>query len=65
MPDRVATVMIVQSLQEILNEIRAMRAELNQLNQSSRAGPDDRQPRRDSPAPLARFPASRRTTSSS
>ena len=65
MPDRVAAMMIMQSLREIRDEIRAMRVELQQLKAPSRAHPDDRRPRRDLAAPLARFPASRRTTSSS
>jgi len=63
MSDRVAAMMIVRLLQEIRDEIGAMRAELQQLKLPSYADADDRQSRRDPPAPLARFP--RRSTSSS
>jgi hypothetical protein len=64
MPDRIATMMIVQSLQEIREELKAMRLELQQLNQSSRQAATDQQRREPAPA-LARFPAPRRTRSSS
>jgi len=62
MPDRIATMMIVRSLQEIRDEIRAMRAELHELSQSRRAEDDGRAGQALS-APLVRFPAPRRTTS--
>jgi hypothetical protein len=55
MPDRVATMMIVESLREILDEVKGMRAELQQLNQSTRQALEDRQRREPAPA-LARFP---------
>jgi hypothetical protein len=64
MPDRIATMMIVQSLQEIREEIRAIRAELHELSQSRRVEYDGHAGRELS-APLVRFPAPRRTTSSS
>jgi hypothetical protein len=64
MPDRIATMMIVESLREILDEVKGMRAELQQLKQSSRQAAEDRQRREPAPA-LARFPAPRRTRSSS
>jgi hypothetical protein len=55
MPDRVATMMIVESLREILDELKGMRAELRELNQSSRQALEDRQRREPAPT-LARFP---------
>jgi predicted nucleic acid-binding Zn ribbon protein len=63
MPDRIATMMIVQSLQEILGELKTMRQELQQLNQASRQAAEDRQRREPAPA-LTRFPVPRRTKSS-
>jgi hypothetical protein len=64
MPDRIATMMIQQSLREILEELKAMRLELQQLNQSSRQAAEDRQRREPAPT-LARFSTPRRTRSSS
>jgi len=56
--------MIVQSLQEILDQLRAMRAELQQLNQSSRHTTEDRQ-RREPARAVTTFPGAHRTKSSS
>jgi hypothetical protein len=64
MPDRVATMMIVQSLQEILDQLKAMRVELQQLNQSSRHATEDRQ-RREAARAVTPFPRAHRTKSSS
>ena len=64
MEDRIGTMMIVQSLQEILDQLRAMRAELQQLNQSSRHAADDRQ-RREAARAVTPFPGAHRTKSSS
>jgi hypothetical protein len=56
MPDRIATMMIVESLREILDELKGMRLERRQLHQSSsRQAADDRQRREPAPT-LARFP---------
>jgi hypothetical protein len=64
MEDRIGTMMIVQSLQEIRDQLRAMRAELQQLNQSSRQATEDRQ-RREPARAVTPFPGARRTKSSS
>jgi len=65
MEDRIGTMMIVQSLQEILDQLRAMRTELQQLNQSSRNTTEDRQQRREPARAVTPFPGARRTKSSS
>jgi hypothetical protein len=63
MPDRIATMMVVQSLQEILDELKGMRAELQQLNQTSRVAAEDRH-RREPAQAVAPFTGPRRTRSS-
>jgi hypothetical protein len=63
MEDRIGTMMIVQSLQEIRDQLRAMHAELQQLNQSSRPATEDRQRRE--PSAVTAFPGARRTKPSS
>jgi len=64
MEDRIGTMMIVQSLQEILDQLRAMRAELQQFNQSARHPTEDRQ-RREATRAVTPFPGAHRTKSSS
>jgi hypothetical protein len=44
MQDRIATTMIIRSLQEIVDELRAMRHQLEQMRSSERQGDPELRP---------------------